>query len=368
MKERPILFSAPMVRAILDGNKTQTRRIVSKNVFSIYRLTGDRITVIHNADELTEKHCIERNSRFPEQRLYGWERWTDLLKDQVCWLWAEGFRGLVSIERSCNSQGLPYNISLSPEQEGIEERASFGVHGLSRNAGKSFTASETSGRKPGKQSAGKSDVGDAGRELERSGIAWSGDEGRKASCVKIDRFRACCAALGAIQGDLQPTERCPLSWDVTGSDFKLGKWQLRCRLWVKETHRAVFSKALDEPHLQYRADGAFREPKNDIEHNQFAGILDDPFGRIIEDSERKWRPSIFTHRWASRITLEVTKIRVERLNDISPQDAAAEGLGGGLTPVGACYCYGQLWESINGPGSWEINPWVWVVEFRQVEA
>lgn len=145
------------------------------------------------------------------------------------------------------------------------------------------------------------------------------------------------------------------------------------RLWVKETHRAVFSKALDEPHLQYRADGAFREPRNDIEHNQFAGILDDPFGRIIEDSERKWRPSIFTHRWASRITLEVTGIRVERLNEISEKDAKAEGCGGefwkdGTMTRSPIAQYIALWESINGPGSWEANPWVWVVEFRKVGA
>lgn len=156
-----------------------------------------------------------------------------------------------------------------------------------------------------------------------------------------------------------------IAWDQMIDSCPYG--QPGDRLWVKETHRAVFSKALDEPHLQYRADGDFREPKNDIEHNQFAGILDDPFGPIIEDSKRKWRPSIFTHRWASRITLEITGIRVERLNDISEADAKAEGVIW-KNYVYAAEAYAELWDAINGPGSWALNPWVWVVEFRKVEA
>jgi hypothetical protein len=82
------------------------------------------------------------------------------------------------------------------------------------------------------------------------------------------------------------------------------------------------------------------------------------------------RPSIFMPRWASRITLEITAVRVERLQSISEADARAEGVkpnafeqtsdnwGGVL--------YRRLWEQINGPGSWDANPWVWVVEFRRL--
>lgn len=183
-------------------------------------------------------------------------------------------------------------------------------------------------------------------------------------------------------------------------------------LWVKETHRAIWSEALDQPHLQYRADGSFREPLTDIEHNQFADILQDDLGKErIPNKDRKWRPSIFTHRWASRIDLEVIKIRVERLQDISEADAWAEGIGEKGKPLAALlnvliafpklnigqlalsmpkdFAYGDdrktptdreritwvtargvyaaLWEAINGAGSWEANPWVWVIEFKKIK-
>lgn len=86
-----------------------------------------------------------------------------------------------------------------------------------------------------------------------------------------------------------------------------------------------------------------------------------------------WRPSIHMPRWASRITLEVTGVRVERLQEISEADAMAEGvaetakhLQGLSACLEHCYAYQDLWESINGPGSWDENPWVWVVEFKNI--
>lgn len=103
------------------------------------------------------------------------------------------------------------------------------------------------------------------------------------------------------------------------------------------------------------------------------------FGRI---------PSIHMPRNCSRITLEVTGVRVERLNDCSEEDALAEGVfkpgPSGNLPIGPCvqrvsdgneivYCqrgmataeYRELWDQINGAGAWAANPWVWVVEFRK---
>lgn len=77
-------------------------------------------------------------------------------------------------------------------------------------------------------------------------------------------------------------------------------------------------------------------------------------------------------RWASRITLEIVGIRAERLHEISVEDSIAEGVGefgeyvgyeGLTTPQNA---YRFLWESINGQGSWEKNPWVWVIEFKRL--
>lgn len=88
----------------------------------------------------------------------------------------------------------------------------------------------------------------------------------------------------------------------------------------------------------------------------------------------KWRPSIHMPRWASRITLEITRVRVERLQSISEGDAIAEGCPlinpdpfipghGGSSASG---WYSQLWESIHGAGSWDLNPWVWAIDFRKV--
>jgi hypothetical protein len=100
-----------------------------------------------------------------------------------------------------------------------------------------------------------------------------------------------------------------------------------------------------------------------------------------------WKPSIYMPRWASRITLEITGIRVERLQQISREDAQAEGIervGGNyscspwrnymLQPMAPTvlnssdprHSFMTLWKSINSAGSWDANPWVWVVEFRQV--
>lgn len=80
-----------------------------------------------------------------------------------------------------------------------------------------------------------------------------------------------------------------------------------------------------------------------------------------------WKPSIHMPRWASRILLEVVRVRVERLQAINEVDAIAEGADpviGDHQPYRAGFM--RLWESINGPGSWELNPWVWVIEFREV--
>ena len=85
------------------------------------------------------------------------------------------------------------------------------------------------------------------------------------------------------------------------------------------------------------------------------------------------RPSIFLPRRGSRIRLEITGVRVERLQQISEADAIAEGcplinpnpfiLGHGASSASGWFS--QLWEDINGSGSWDANPWVWVIEFRR---
>lgn len=96
----------------------------------------------------------------------------------------------------------------------------------------------------------------------------------------------------------------------------------------------------------------------------------------------KWKPSIHMPRWASRILLEITGVRVERLQDISDEGALAEGINKiahgregyfyhyqrtEAHQNNKCFAddaFQELWESINGPGSWDVNPWVWVIEFK----
>ncbi|CNE25336.1 ASCH domain-containing protein [Yersinia enterocolitica] len=84
----------------------------------------------------------------------------------------------------------------------------------------------------------------------------------------------------------------------------------------------------------------------------------------------KWVPSLHMPRWASRINLLITGVRVERLKDISEQDALAEGVSANEHSP-ARYVFGSLWQSIYGadnPKSWQANPWVWVIEFERMEA
>ena len=120
------------------------------------------------------------------------------------------------------------------------------------------------------------------------------------------------------------------------------------RLWVRE----AWAKDGDCP-LQYRAG---------------PHVADDALGV-------RWRPPIHMPRWASRITLEVTEVRVQRLQDISEEDARAEGApccvmceDGSFyenKDHGSLYCgFAGLWASIHGPGSWEANPWVAAITFK----
>jgi len=135
------------------------------------------------------------------------------------------------------------------------------------------------------------------------------------------------------------------------------------RLWVRET---CFNN-------DYRQAGVPVEERADVDLVYRADPLPDWEG---EESLITWRPSIHMPRWASRILLEITDVRVERLQDISRADIRAEGLqcppelgGDDVSPNYRDWypaAWRQLWESINGADSWNANPWVWVVEFKRV--
>ncbi|ECM8230956.1 hypothetical protein YG56_21095 [Salmonella enterica subsp. enterica serovar Kentucky] len=146
------------------------------------------------------------------------------------------------------------------------------------------------------------------------------------------------------------------------------------RIWVRETFR-VHSRATDVATLVYRA--SVRNSWTEQTRRVPVAVCNKP--AIPE----KWTPSIHMPRWASRITLEITDVRVERLHSISERDALREGLF--QLPASGRYClqpgmqyfgmasssakevYSWLWASIYGEESWAANPWVWVIEFKRVE-
>jgi hypothetical protein len=118
---------------------------------------------------------------------------------------------------------------------------------------------------------------------------------------------------------------------------------------------------------------AFSGPRHQERHPPRDWHSTDPIhywadGNPARGDWTKPRPGMFMPRWASRLTLEVVAVRVERLNEISVADAIAEGIprGGPENPDGIERVeYRRLWESLNGAGSWDANPWVWCVEFRR---
>lgn len=143
------------------------------------------------------------------------------------------------------------------------------------------------------------------------------------------------------------------------------------RLWVRETWGdcspgadALVGTKWDKP--WYRADA------------DTYGLLGHDGEGAVYVEDVKWRPSIHMPRSASRITLEVTAVRIERLQDISEADAVSEGIGQydngtfGLNNPGACMgptakvAYMRLWEFLHGPGFWDANPLVWVIEFKRI--
>lgn len=244
MRERPILFSGPMVRAILDGRKTQTRRAVKPQWSA-------------DVDEVSERPALDRVLKCMVSGHSG--EWGD-------------DHGLDEVRR------CPYG--QPGDRLWVRETFAYVRHSQNYESG--------------------------------------GDD-------------------------------CFFEWDTEIYGPKIAEHL------NGNPRYSSFSAA-----LCYAADG---EDENPAELYPSTNLD----GKVVRPAEIRWQPSIFMPRWASRITLEITAVRVERLQEISETDAVAEGvLGRGGDKSRARTEFMMLWRSINGPRSWDANPWVWVVEFRRV--
>ncbi|HDH1862996.1 TPA: morphogenetic protein [Klebsiella quasipneumoniae subsp. similipneumoniae] len=149
------------------------------------------------------------------------------------------------------------------------------------------------------------------------------------------------------------------------------------RIWVRETFQG--------PLFDYDLMDSYCKDPTPFEKPEFCvykadGVPAPEFYDADDELHCCWRPSIHMPRWASRILLEITDVRVERLNSIHDVDAMREGIQNLTTCSHADFgipgvvnaqhpvrAFQLLWESIYGADSWRANPWVWVIEFKRVE-
>jgi hypothetical protein len=208
-----------------------------------------------------------------------------------------------------------------------------------------------------------------------------------------------------LAGKKTQTRRVVRGWVFDGDESGCGWEPGRCpygkpgdRLWVRETwwSNENWHESRERLALFPNWDGTFCQ----VNQHGFCQKVTPPFDLSNDDAIRRcgWqkKPSIHMPRWASRITLEISEERVERLQAISEDDAIAEGIESweqgyprstGEPFVGYETLYGfgkdvrwvprseptaalafrRLWDSINGPGAWDANPWVWRIAFRRID-
>lgn len=232
------------------------------------------------------------------------------------------------------------------------------------------------------------------KEIKERPILFSGEmvrailDGRKTQTRRVIKMPKWIEQLG---GDLErgfadkafgvtPCLQVPCSEDESVQRLR-NPWmwsdEVPVRLWVREKWRAY-----EPQERRFGGTGMFAGAMMRVYANppiKGESIIvygaDDPYAR------HTWMPSIHMPRWMSRINLEITNVRAERLNEISDEDALAEGApetmsdtyrvrGGAKREydiIGAAGCFSALWHKINGKKyPWSSNPWVWVIEFKKV--
>lgn len=169
-----------------------------------------------------------------------------------------------------------------------------------------------------------------------------------------------------MDGEILPDGTGGYGWEPVLPPWSKWPYQVGGRLWVRETWKLWEDPEDGHDWVLYRAGGKMsfpNEPYLDMPNNPFSD---------------KWRPSIFMPRWASRITLEITNVRVERLQEITEEDAIKEGIELKILkiwrppdeeiPYTRRDHFEALWDSIKGKTHpWSSDPWVWVIEFKRIK-
>lgn len=385
MNERPILMSAPVVRALLAGTKTQTRRVVKPQpadypsmrpeprdggrwVFMAHSdrpgyafATGDVRCPYGTAPALVLRPIPSTGSRYSagdDGRIYngaaaplkpwlgGYEQQYamvsagDQRKAYVHRLVCEAFygpapEGLPEVRHldGDSSNNRPENLDWGTKEQNALDRSAHG-----RATGESHATSRLT---------------DA---IVAEMHALRGTVTRPALAARFGVSRG--TVDDVLDGRtwtkrVAPPPNMPRYRRATGT-----------KLWVREAWRT-------ESHFNHL-------PPRDLDPTMRATPIQYEAGPHADVIDGKLRPGMFMPRWASRITLEVTEVRVERLQDISEADAIAEGAsrygpgwrhddGHGWATGKASFMW--LWESINGRGTFDVYPtWVWAVSFKRVEA
>lgn len=356
MKECPILFSAPMVKAILDGRKTVTRRVVKPqpthfNPVGVPRLArpegpSDMIRCPYGMPApVTFRPIASTGGVYvagDDGRIY---RDGSPLKP-----WRGGYEQgyeMVSAgeQRKAYVHRLVCAAFYGPAPDGLPE-----VRHLDGDSLNNRPENLDWGTKE-QNAADRSAHGRASREAHPAGKLTEEAVAEMHALRDSMTRPALAARFGVAKGTVDDVLDGRTWIARTAPPPNLPRYQRQPgeKLWVRETWMDLLGTGIE------RKTG---------DHGRYAYAADTPPGSYGDDQRKayglSWRPSIHMPRAASRITLEVTGVRVERLGDVSESDARAEG-------VQSVAEFKELWASINGPSSWDANPWVWVVEVKRVE-
>ena len=336
MKERPILFSAPMVRAILDGSKTQTRRICKSQPYpNGYKWDGNDF-LCHN-DYLPPSAMLmdsaSRKHSYTTSDMEGWE--------SECPYGQPGDR-----------------LILAMEIPGIGRNYCAGSNGViySRARG-DWRPLKAHGNGNGYPSV---TIMDGARKTTRS-----------VHSLVCEAFYGPAPFAGAqvrhLDGNSENSVPGNLAWGTQAENWR----DRRCHGngLEGEKHHAAKLSDVEREHIRWAIERGLCSQRHaartlGMTQSAIGGMMTGNEADIIEQDVPKNR--------IPPITLEVTGVSVERLNDCSEADAKAEGttpsiVGADLDHLKYRAGYQTLWEKINGAGSWDANPFVWVVEFKRVQ-